>query len=196
MVVYFNASVLGKKKYLEEFRLIVKTIKKLGHNLFSDQIMDRNYKILNQMTNSQHEADFQKVRNEIQKSDVMVVESTFPSVGVGYIMSIALQMYKPVLILYQTIPHGLLIGDPNRLLTIKRYSKKNPDQLKKIIETFMKKSRFRLLKRRFNFMIDKVQDDFVEWLSKKLAISKADYVRQLIDEKLRKDKEYKERLRI
>lgn len=196
MIVYFNASLFGKEKYLEEFRLIVKTIKKLGHNLYADHVMNRNYKILNRMTKSQHEVDFQKARSEIQKSDVMIVESTYPSIGVGYIMSIVLEMYKPVLILYQTTPHGLLIGDPNRLLTINKYSKKNPDQLKKIIQTFLKKSGFRLLKRRFNFMIDKVQDDYVELTSKKLVISKANYVRQLIDEKLRKDKEYKERLRM
>jgi len=184
MKAYFNASLAGKEKYPKEFKAIIKIIKDLSHEVYSDHVMKRDYKKVNKQTRGQHEADFQRARNQIQKSDVMVAEATYPSIGVGHTMTIALEMYKSVLILYQTTPHGLLIGDPNRLLTVKRYSLKSPQKLKQIIKTFLKRSERRLLKKRFNFMLDKTQEDYLNWMSKKQGISKANFLRQLIDESI------------
>lgn len=190
MKVYFNASLAGKEKYQEEFKTLIKIIKELEHDVYADHIMNRDHRKLNKQTKEEHEANFQKARNQIQKSDVMIVEATYPSIGVGYAMTIALEMYKSVLVLCQTTPHGLLIGDPNRLLTVKKYKIKNREKLKDIIKMFLKKSESRLLKKRFNFMIDQTQEEYLEWVSKKQLISKSNFIRQLVDESLKNNKEY------
>lgn len=190
MKIYFNASLLGKEKYLKEFKEIIKIFSELGHEVYSDHVMKRDYKKVNKQTREQHEADFQKARNQIQESDVMIVEATYPSIGVGHTMTIALEMYKSVLILYQnqTTPHGLLIG--NRLLTVKKYSLKNSEKLKQIIKTFLIKAEQHLLKKRFNFMLDKTQEDYLDWVSKIQRISKANFIRILIDKNIRGDRAY------
>lgn len=191
MKVYFNASLFGKEKYSEEFNLIIECVKKSGHEIYAEHVMKRDFKVVNKQGKEQHEADFQRARKEIQKSDFVIAEATSPSIGVGYIISIALELYKPVLILYQNTPHGLLMGDPNRLLTVKKYSLKDAVRLKRIIQLFLEKAKNRLLKKRFNFMLDKIQEDYLEWISRQETMSKANFIRQLIDKNMQKNKEYK-----
>lgn len=181
----------GQEKYSKEFKTIIKIIEDLGNDVYSEHVSKRNPKDVNNQTIEQHEADFKKARDQIQKSDVMVVEATYPSIGVGHTMTIALEMHKGVLVLYQNTPHGLLVGDPNRLLTLKKYNLKEIGRLKDVIQTFLEKTSKRLLNKRFNLMIDETEDEYLEWVSQKRGISRADYIRQLIDEDIKNDKDYK-----
>ncbi len=191
MKIYFNASLAGKEEYLKEFKAILKVANKLADQVYADHVMKRNYRQVNKQTKKQHELDFQRARNMISKSDVMIVEATYPSIGVGHTMTIALEMYKPTLVLYRTTPHGLLIGDLNRLLTIKKYSLRNKKRLGQTIKTFLKKSKKKILKKRFNFMLDQTQDDYLNWISKRENISKANFIRMLIGKSTDENKEYK-----
>lgn len=177
----------GREKYLKQFRAIVKTLENLKHEVYSNHVFKRDFRKVNRQTKKEHEFDFQKARDQIQKSDVMVVEGTYPSIGVGHMMTIALEMHKAVLVLYQNDPHGLLVGDPNRLLTVKKYSLKDGKALKNALSVFLEKANRRLLNKRFNFMIDEMEEDYLEWASNKKGISKADYIRQLIDEDLKEN---------
>lgn len=190
MNVYFNASIAGKKRFPAEFKTIVSVIESLGHKVYSDHVLKRDPEAVNKQTRKQHEADFQKAREEIQKSEVMIVEATYPSIGVGHTTTIALEMHKSVLILHQNDPHGLLIGDPNRLLFLKKYRAGDKQMLKKIIRDFLEKASKRLLNVRFNLMIDETEENYLEWVSKIQKISKADYIRQLIDNDLKNDNDY------
>ncbi len=195
MRIYFNASLAGKAEYLGEYKKIVNVIKKMGHEIVADHIMKRDYERVNQQNKEQHARDFQKAKKEIKNCDAMVVEGTVPSIGIGLLVGIALDMYKPVLILYMTIPHGLLLGDPSRLLTIACYDSKNENKLKHVIEVFFKRTKTKTLKCRFNLMINETQNNFLEWVSNGNRVSKAEILRNLIDEKITKNTVYKKMLR-
>ena len=195
MRIYFNASLAGKTEYLGEFRRIVDVIKKTGHEVVVEHVMKRNFENVNQQNKEQHAKDFQKAKKEIKNSDAMIIEGTAPSIGVGLLMGIALDMYKPVLILYLTTPHGLLLGDPNRLLTIARYDPKNESKLKHTIDAFLKRTKTKTLKYKFNLMINEAQNNYLEWVSSGSRISKAEILRNLIDGKITKDAVYKKMLR-
>jgi len=183
MKIYFNSSLAGKDKYIKEFKTIIKTCKDLGHEIYADHVMKRNYREVNKQSREDHENDFQTAREEINKSDAMIVEASISSIGVGHTMTVALQSNKNVLILTQKTPHGLLIGDPNRLLIIKKYNPKN-NNLKPIINDFIKIIEKRLLVIRFNLMIGQEQKDYLEKAAKKLNISKSDFVRRLINKEI------------
>jgi len=187
MKIYFNASIAGRKEYLKEFKLITNFLLSLNHKVYSTHVFNREVKEVNAQTRTQHEADYQKARNEIQNSDVMIVEGTYPSIGVGHMITVAIELHKSVLILYQNEPHGLLIGDPSRLLFLKKYSPKNVAELKKTILNFLENSKKRLLNKRFNLMIDETEENYLDWISKKRNVSRADYIRQLIDFDLKKN---------
>lgn len=194
MKIYFNASLIGKEKYLKEYKAIINIIKQLRHKIFYEHIINRNWQEVEKLTRKQHEKDFQRTRNQIKNSDLMLIEATYPSIGGGRIMTIGLEMFKPTLVLYQesTNPHGLLIGDPNRLLTVKKYSLTNKKRLEQIIKNFLEKSKTKILKKRFNFLLSESQDEYLNFISQKENISKADFIRRLINVALEKNKNFTE----
>ncbi len=187
MKIFFNASLAGKGKYLKEYETIIKTMTRMGHTVYSEHIISRDAEKVRKQSNEEHERDYRRVREQIEKSDVMVVEATYPSIGVGHIISIALQNYKSVLILYRSpeAPHGMLVGDPERLIFIRKYSPDQPEKLKAILEKFLDNAKKKLLNVRFNMMIDKEEEEYLDMVSRMKGISKSDFVRQLIDKSLR-----------
>ncbi|MBI4098039.1 MAG: hypothetical protein HY426_03280 [Candidatus Levybacteria bacterium] len=194
MKIYFNASLAGKKDYLEHYKIIINVVKKIGHEVISDQVMKRDVANVNLQTKEEHAKDFQKAKKEIKNSDVMIIEGTAPSIGVGLLMGIALDMYKPVLILYLTTPHGLLIGDPDRLLTVKYYASGDRAGLRKIIKVFLESANKRALKYKFNLMINKSQKDYLGKVSKNIGVSRAKVIRNLIDIEFKRDFEDHEKI--
>lgn len=192
MKVYFNASLAGKLDYLAEYKKIISILKKTGHEVIADHVINRDFAIINRQTNVEHSRDFQRARKSIQQSDVMIVEGTYPSIGVGLLIGLALDMYKPVLILYLSTPHGLLLGDPNRLLTVASYTLKKEKELESKIKSFMKRAENKMLKLRFNLLINYNQNHYLEWIAIKNRISKAEFIRKLVDGKITNDLKYRE----
>lgn len=186
MKVYFNASLTGKLHYYAEYRKIISLAQQLGHTLYADHVMKRDFGSVNKQKLTQHQRDFQKAREAIKEIDVVITEATYPSVGIGYLVGLALEMYKPVLILYLNSPHGLLLGDPNRLLTLKKYDLRDEKKLKKFIKSFIDKSQNKILKYKFNLMLSKNHTDLLEFTARKERMSKAQFIRNLIDKEIKK----------
>lgn len=191
MKIYFNASLAGKLKHQEEYEMIIKTVKELGHEIVSDHVMKRNFLKVNKQKKEKHMRDFQIARKNIQESEVVIVEGTYPSIGVGLLTGFALDMYKPVLVLYLTIPHGLLIGYPNRLLTVVQYNLRNGVKLRKVIKSFLKRAKRKILKYKFNLMVSETHEQYFEWAASRAKVSKAEFLRNLIESRMETDSEYK-----
>lgn len=188
MKVYFHCSLIGKEKYLKEYDTIVKSIQELNHEVFSDHILKKDYKSLPEESENGIYRDIQNKKKLIKASDAVVVESTHPSIGVGYIIAYALEHHKSVLVLYLQSPHAMLLSEKNRLLTLKKYNIVDRNALLRDLKLFLEQSRKKILKYRFNMMIDQSLNDLLSQEVGKLNASKADYVRQLIFEKLVKSK--------
>src|SRR5689334_2681410 len=108
MSVYFTASVVGKKDYLPNYKKIVTYLTSRGYKVQADHILDTTESQIRMETKPER-IQFQKqLESWIQGSDFMVVEASFPSISVGYEISLALKYRKPVLILYSE-------GDPPSL---------------------------------------------------------------------------------
>jgi len=180
MVIFFHSSIFGKQYYKENYETIVYICKKLGHKVFADHMLKRDYTVTDKFTREQHQDDFQKLTGQIKGSDVVIVEGSYPSIGAGHYMTIALNYSKPVLVLYTKNPHGVLVGDPNRLLFLKKYSLKDINDLKLKIKNFLELASKRKLKNRFNLMIDDETLEFLSSQSSKFNQSKADFIRNLI----------------
>lgn len=188
MKIYFHCSLIGKEQYLKEYSAIVEILQNLKHEIFADHIFKKNYKGLSQESENEIYEDVQRKKNLIKSCDAVVIESTYPSIGVGYIIAYALEQHKSVLVLYQQSPHAMLLSERNRLLTLKKYNIANKKSLLRDLKLFLEKTQKKILKYRFNMMIDQSLNDLLSQEAGKLRISKADYVRQLIFEKLVKYK--------
>ena len=92
-------------------------------------------------------------------------------------------MNKPILVLFSKKIHGVIEGIPSRLLTVKQYNIKNgklSSTLRKFITSAVEKNE----STRFNFLLSKEMDNFLKDESHKNSISKADYLRTIIFEKM------------
>lgn len=180
MVIFFHSSIFGKQYFGDSYKLIVDVCTELGHRVYADHMLKRNYRDTDRFTRKQHQEDFQRLTSQIRESDVVIVEGSYPSIGTGHYMTIALNYSKPVLVLYTKDPHGVLVGDPNRLLFMKKYSPENRPDLVGKIRKFLDLSAKRRLKNRFNLMIDDETLGFLSQRSISLHQSKADIIRNLI----------------
>lgn len=184
MKIYFHSSLMGKKQYLKEFNVIVGFLKKSNNEVFANHILKRDYKTLSRGNKDEIYKDIQNQKKIIKSCDAVVIESTYPSIGVGYIIAYAIAQYKSILVLYQQNPHAILLSERDRLLTIKKYSITNEKRLFYDLQIFLENAKKKILKYRFNMMIDQNLNDLLSLETIKLHTSKADYVRQLIFEKL------------
>ncbi|SRR3990172_2519022 len=180
MKIFFHSSIFAKQKYEKNYKTIVDICKSLGHTVFADHMLKRTHHDTDKFSRKQHEADFQRLTKQIKESDAVIVEGTAPSIGTGHYMTIALHYLKPVLVLYQKNPHGVLVGDPNRLLVLKKYEIKNTEDIKHITNLFLKNADDKKLKHRFNLMLDNQMVTYLKNKSMELKISKADIIRKLI----------------
>lgn len=183
MKIFFHASIYGKRFYEKQYKTIVEICKSNKNQVYSDHILKRGYRNTDKFSREDHERDFRKITDEIKKSDAVIVEGTYPSIGTGHYMTIALSYLKPVLVLYQKNPHGVLVGDPNRLLFLEKYDTKDLEELRKKIVKFTLLAKKKTLKNRFNLMLDDEMVEFLDIQAKRLNLSKADLIRQMVSEK-------------
>src|SRR3989344_4339732 len=191
MKIYFHCSLIGKEQYIKEYNAIVRILQNLKHEVFADHIFKKNHRRLSQKSENEIYEDVKRKKNLIKSCNAIVIESTYPSIGVGYIIAYALEQHKSVLVLYQQSPHAMLLSEKNRLLTLKKYSIANKKTLLHDLRLFLEKTQKKILKYRFNMMIDQSLNDLLSQEANRLHISKANYVRQLIFEKLLKSKNNK-----
>lgn len=97
MKIYFGASISLDRSMLPVYRLIVEEIKKQGHEVLSEYVVDPDVVVGVGLT---PEKLFDRETKTIEQADVMVADVTAPSWGTAFIIEHALEHGKPVLALY------------------------------------------------------------------------------------------------
>ncbi|MBM3283848.1 hypothetical protein FJY90_06420, partial [Candidatus Gottesmanbacteria bacterium] len=109
MTVYFTASIVGKRHYLSNYQKIIGILKAKNLEVISDHIINTTEAQI-RMEKVEERIRFQKqLEKWLNSCDYVVAETSFPSISVGYEISLALHYGKPVLILYSE-------GNPPSLL--------------------------------------------------------------------------------
>lgn len=183
MKIFFICSLSGKEKYIKNYETIIKELESCGHKVVSDHVFKRNVEDVAKFDTKKHQNEFSKLFFEMRKCDAVIAEISFSSTTVGSFVALALQNFTPTLLLHQNSYHGLVVGDPNRLMKISNYTLDNVD---KVIKDFLDFAERRRLSIRFNLMIDKDIDKFLTQKSLETNVSKAEYVRRLIQSKIKK----------
>lgn len=178
MNVYFTASIVGKIKYLANYQSIINVVKKSGHTITSDHIIKSvSENQINLQSELKREQFHKKLKKWIMNSQCMIVETSFPSISVGFEISLALNLNKPVLVLYTNEAPTLLSGYNDEKMICEQYTQNNIDG---IIEDFLNYVKG-TSEHRFTFFITTEMSKFLDDISKKKKIPKSVYLRQLID---------------
>ena len=191
MKVYFSATITDDEQYKSSYKKILNILKQGKHDIYeygSDQLDTS--KIL-----SQSDDEILKIYRELDKflkqADVYIADISLPSVAIGYEISQAIVLRKPVLALINEKssfqPLATIKGNKSRYLELEKY---NVDTLPKILKDFMKKSK-KKRDSKFILIVSPEIDSYLTWSSQENRMHKAQIVRDAIEKVMSKDTEYK-----
>jgi len=188
MKIYFVASIRGKSKYLENYKKIIKILKDLGIDVFCQDVLETTEEVVSTLSDERKIKHYKDVLKWINVADLVVAEVSYPSINVGHEVSVALEKGKPVIVLYtqDNEPHLLqgLISD--KILTIK-YSLR---ELKETLEDALESAKDQM-DVRFNFFVPPRIIAYLDWIAKNKKLPRAVFLRRLIEEHMKRNKEYK-----
>lgn len=190
MKIHFTASLENMDKRIDLFRFIENVIERKGHTIirkwaeeaYSDKLNKRNI-----TTNRAIEIE-KATRSAINECDLVIIEATDQSFGVGYQAAIATSLQKPTLIIQETgsRPIGVIGSTANTIMkTIDSYS--NLPDLEKIINSFIDNNNLALKDLRFNMLLDRELLYFLEKESANTGLNKSQVIRNLLKNEIKKN---------
>ena len=175
------------KKYYDR---TVSQLEKLGYEVLTGSLFaDRSSEEFDK-DHKAREKWYQQCLKDIQKSDVVVVDISYPSTAnVGHELTYALDIGKPVLALYKSERDPVFLSGRNDdKLFLYPYSETD---LESVIETGLELATT-VQDVRFNFFISPQIGRYLDWISKNKRVPRAVYLRRLIEEDMRSNTEYNE----
>lgn len=137
MKIYFTASFSSGRPFLKLYQKIISILKNAKNELISgEQLLKEKAEINNGKT---PQDIFEREKENIEKTDVVVAEVSEPSLGVGSEIAYALTIDKPVLALfYKESPNKLspmICGNPSDHLYLEHYDE---DNIRGLLKNFLK----------------------------------------------------------
>ena len=188
MKIYFSAALSDiPPDHQKTYRKIVETLKVMDHRVIADHILGKTAKMLDSQSEEEKLAVERKLIAWKNQADLIVAEVSYPSFGVGQELEYALTRDKPVIALHlkNRKPH-LLLAVGGEYLQIAEYTL---EDLKRTLSEYIDYAK-EYADTRFNFFISSEIDTFLDWVSKKRKIPRAVFLRQLIEEDMRKNQRY------
>ena len=179
MKAYFTASIVAKKQYVDDYLRIVQLLQNKGIEVIADHIINTTESQIRMETREERLKFHAQLEGWINSSDFLVAEASFPSISVGYEISMALQRGKPVLILYNNgDPPSLFAHYKDDKLVCEKYTK---ESLAAIIEDFINFAQGSA-DTRFTFFITPKIASYLETVARKEKLPKSVYLRKLIEQ--------------
>ncbi len=186
MRVHFMTAVYGNQ---ELYAKIVATIESLGHDLVTRHYLERRVEDIKNESSAESELYAKKVHQWIRKADVVIFEATKPDVSVGFELALALNMMKPVIVLYHkdaaVRPFSLQGINSDKLQLLSYDDNTLEETLTLALEYALETSDVR-----FNFFISPSIGIYLDWISKNKKIPRSVYLRTLIERDMLENDEY------
>lgn len=191
MKVFFSCATTDLLKYKDSYLKIVDTIKQGGHSITRDWL-NREVMHLEMKDSKGKRSDlYTKVMSAITQADVVIFDCTVRSMGLGHQLTYALDKGKPTLLLSKgnsmDIKDLFISGSKSGFLTIRNY--KDIKDIPEIVNNFLLKNSSRP-KVRFQIVLDKEQNDFIEWASYIYKRNKSEIIKSAIDKSAQEDNNY------
>lgn len=184
MIAYFTASIVGKKPLLPHYHSILSILEKRGVHTIADHILNMEESDIHLQTKEKRLHFHQQLEEWINSCDFMIAETSFPSISVGYEISMALDRNKPILLLYnEGEPPSLFAYHESQKIICEKYTSST---LESIIADFLNYVRGEE-DARFTFYLTSTQAKHLEKQGKKKQIPKSVYLRHLINEDIKKN---------
>ena len=182
MIAYFTASVVGKKHLLSKYHAILSILNKRGIKPIADHIINVEEADIHLQTKEKRLHFHKQLEEWINSCDFMIAETSFPSISVGYEISMALDRNKPILLLYSTgDPPSLFADHESQKIICEKYTIAMLESIITDFVNYVKNEK----DARFTFYLSSKQAKHLEKQGKKKQIPKSVYLRHLIDEDIK-----------
>jgi hypothetical protein len=177
--IFFAASSDVSEEKKQEYKTIISMVEDQGYDISQVIFRKKEFDLPSGKIDYGHIYD--SVIREINLSDLLVADITYPSGGVGYQVYHAFYQKKPVIALFtenkKSNPSMVIRGIKSKKFFVLQY--KNTDDLKKNLLPLLQKAK-KQLKVRFHLVIDNNDYSFIETIANNLEISKTEYIKKLI----------------
>jgi hypothetical protein len=182
MTIYFTASLAAKEQYIAKYQSIVDHLRAQGHTVIAEHILNSSESHIRLSSREDRISFHTQLEKWIKSCDFIIAETSFPSISVGYEISLALRLEKPVLVLYsEGDPPSLLGHHKNDKLVCEKYSLESiPEIISHFINYIEGKGDIR-----FTFFITPQIAAYLEEISHKEKLPKSVYLRKLIEHDMR-----------
>lgn len=186
MKIHFMAAVTGKQ---DRYKTIIDVIKNHGHSLVTDHYLNRKLSDIKQETPADSELYAKRVQNWLKQADIVIFEATLSDVNVGFELALAMNMSKPVIVMYHKVdgdePFSLKGIHSDRLQLLPYDEKVLEEMLVIALEYAQETSDVR-----FNFFITPTISTYLDWVAKEKKIPRSVYLRRLIEREMEENEEY------
>lgn len=190
MKITFVATIQGKQKYQSEYNEIVAALTALGATIFHEHVTKYSQEDLDKMSDDDRVEFHDKIFHKIKDCDVVVAEGSSSSMGVGFLISSALDLQKPTIFLYKgKKPTNILsFLEENEKLIVLEY--KNVSELRDLLRNALDYASDKQ-DVRFNFFISPKIQQYLDWVAKYKRTPRAVYLRELLERDMRENKDWK-----
>jgi hypothetical protein len=190
MKVYFTAAISNVSDEVRKiYGRITQILEKHGHTVISNTLQVKNADQIKAQTDADALAAQKKISKWKKQADMVLVEASTPSFGVGQEIAEALTDNKQVVVLYKVgmKPH-ILLNQGQEALYFVEYNENN---LEKVLEEYIEYAKEHS-DTRFNFFISPQIGTFLDWISRKKKLPRAVYLRRLIEDDMKLNKDYED----
>lgn len=189
MKVTFVASHSQADDLGEFYTRINKVLEERGYTVYSGTLFNKK-KSAELEDQKKREAWYKESVAKVRESDVVVVETSYPSTAnVGHELTYALDLGKPVIALYKSGRDPFFLrGRVDDKLTILPYTTYDLEQVLANAFDYALSTQ----DVRFNFFISPQIGRYLDWVSQKKRIPRAVFLRKLIEQEMQKDNEYED----
>ena len=173
----------------DTFKRISSKIERLGHSLITDHYLVKTINELKNESETEAEGYAKSAFRWLKAADIVIVDVTVSNVSVGYELSLALSLMKPVIVLYDAkkseTPHSLRGVASDRLQLLEYTSETLEQVVEDAIEYAGQSNDIR-----FNFFISPTIGQYLDWISTYKKIPRSVYLRNLIEKDMLGNPEY------
>lgn len=189
MKICFLASIREKDKLVSDYKGIVDILKSFADKVFCEHVLNHSQEDLDGLSEEDRVKFHKGIIDYIKKADIVVAEATSQSMGVGYLVSMALDFSKPTILLFKgdKQPNILSFIEQSDRLFVCKYG--DGIDLKTILSEKLGVAKGSA-DVRFNFFVSPKILEFLDWIAKDRKVPRSVFLRDLIEKEMKKEKRF------
>lgn len=194
MKIYFTCSTAEFKQYRDNYWAIRNYLVENGHILTRDWLAEADNRLdTKQIELGDIKEIYKACLQAIREAELVIIDDTVSNFSTGHQITLALQLRKPTLVLWQggkhrQFKHMFIHGIESDILEIAEYDRNN---LTNTMQVFINKYEDTNERNRFHLVLNGVERNYLDWVQYVKGKSRTKVIRAALDEIMDTDREYR-----